>query len=1214
MNLRTVNANQYLDLLTQWFLITVRFVKWIVIICVICTGTIAQNTQSDMSLNMDMALSKAAVVPPSAEPTAFAQYGEYAVNKYTGTPSIQIPVCGMKGKEIGVSFDLSYNAGGIRVADGPTMVGSGWNLGGNFMISRVVNGRPDLKDNYFNFADSITNGIIIPAQPSPNDLDFLREVSKGVIETQPDQFYFNFNGRNGKFYIDPYKEVYLREYNDLIIDVDFDPSNDDIVSFTITDEYGTKYLFNITEETEITYDEVTSASDPTLATTEDIVQYNSTWKLANITSRDGKEKILYTYTNDTDDFDVPINFSQYQGFSYQDCFDGSGPPSTSSTTSNGGPSSVSKILNRQILTSSICLLNNIPVEKVEFTTSDVTCTHAFDGDVQLDKVQYFRKDMTNAAKQWDFTYDCSVGRLTLIALEELPVSGSGSIPPYSFVYQSGTLPDFNSEAVDHWGFYNGNSGNLLPIYNTTTGELNDTNRDPNESLMKTGTLQSINYPTGGTTIFNFEAHTYCVSNTVTNDIPFTYGNSNLSPAFMESCDEFGFGCCMILDGDTDVSQFTQNILVNQEMIDDAFLIVRAEEVSCPIPTNPNLGIYGTVEIVDATDPTISYGSFQVSLGLEKIKFSDHFSPPVGNHMIILKGLSTRIWIDEWTVPQTTNVFQNKTVGGLRIESITSLDSDNNQLLKKEYAYHQNSASCSSGNLFGDPNYLQLGMYHYHFVPFFGGGGPPESMCFSSRVLANSRSDLGTVQGSHIGYSRVEELVIRDFNTLAIAGKSVDYFHNQNFNQYSRDPVFNGKVIKKEYFHENGNILSRKEYQYSFDDDSDHRGELFFGYTVQMDPNQDNLDHLYIDDMGNYIWTQNLDIAQSNDYQGSWITNLSRSDIRLLEQHFVYPTQEKETLFYYDQNEAYASEVSNTLNFFFDDPDHLQMTSRSQINSDGKEYLDLYRYMNEYESGLDPDAISSVGDALLAQNKLLPAWRTERYIGTESPTNLLDGSKTIYDNFNLTLYPATLYRYEYDLITPSPSAINGWKVQVEYNDYNFQGNITDFRLDGWDDSYVIGYSSTGKISNSSFINFTTTYSYDAFDLLSSKVNIDGTQQTYIYDGLLRLTSAKDECRNVTVSYDYHYKDQSIAGIGGTSSLNFTKITTDYPLTTGSALDELENYFYLDDIGRPVQTVLRNQSGAPNTDQIISTAYDDAGRVHRQYEQIGAPTMMENTILH
>ena len=115
-------------------------------------------------------------------------------------------------------------------------------------------------------------------------------------------------------------------------------------------------------------------------------------------------------------------------------------------------------------------------------------------------------------------------------------------------------------------------------------------------------------------------------------------------------------------------------------------------------------------------------------------------------------------------------------------------------------------------------------------------------------------------------------------------------------------------------------------------------------------------------------------------------------------------------------------------------------------------------------------------------------------------------------------------------------------------------------------------------------------------------------------MLRLTSAKDECRNVTVSYDYHYKDQSIAGIGGTSSLNFTKITTDYPLTTGSALDELENYFYLDDIGRPVQTVLRNQSGAPNTDQIISTAYDDAGRVHRQYEQIGAPTMMENTILH
>jgi len=67
----------------------------------------------------------------------------------------------------------------------------------------------------------------------------------------------------------------------------------------------------------------------------------------------------------------------------------------------------------------------------------------------------------------------------------------------------------SSNAVDFWGYYNGANGNQHQIAKTinlnTTG-YNFANRNPNFYYAKTGVLNSIIYPTGGKTTFNYEEH------------------------------------------------------------------------------------------------------------------------------------------------------------------------------------------------------------------------------------------------------------------------------------------------------------------------------------------------------------------------------------------------------------------------------------------------------------------------------------------------------------------------------------------------------------------------------------------------------------------------------------------------------------------------------------------------------------------------------------
>ena len=65
-------------------------------------------------------------ITPSPNSCALAQYVDYPVSLYTGTPSINIPIHTIETGPYSFPINLSYHASGIRVAQEATWVGLGW--------------------------------------------------------------------------------------------------------------------------------------------------------------------------------------------------------------------------------------------------------------------------------------------------------------------------------------------------------------------------------------------------------------------------------------------------------------------------------------------------------------------------------------------------------------------------------------------------------------------------------------------------------------------------------------------------------------------------------------------------------------------------------------------------------------------------------------------------------------------------------------------------------------------------------------------------------------------------------------------------------------------------------------------------------------------------------------------------------------------------------
>lgn len=152
-------------------------------------------------------------IPTSPEVAQLGNFGNLPVDKHTGTVNINVPIHNIDFEGLSIPINLSYNTGGIRVAQEATWVGLGWNLTSNAVISRKINGFDDLLDLANSSASLKSSGYIytptvnvdssVPNQKltvtDSTDISDSYAYSNLALDMEPDLFTVSLFGQSYSF-------------------------------------------------------------------------------------------------------------------------------------------------------------------------------------------------------------------------------------------------------------------------------------------------------------------------------------------------------------------------------------------------------------------------------------------------------------------------------------------------------------------------------------------------------------------------------------------------------------------------------------------------------------------------------------------------------------------------------------------------------------------------------------------------------------------------------------------------------------------------------------------------------------------------------------------------------------------------------------------------------------------------------------------------------
>jgi hypothetical protein len=380
------------------------------------------------------------------------------------------------------------------------------------------------------------------------------------FETIPDIFSFNFNGISGKFFMSANGSIDVISNDSHKLIVDLSGMNSQpytavctpkyVSEIKIIDEKGNKYYFG-GESKNLEYSNFlgTNANGEGNAKTPVI----NSWYLTKIEFPNG-ELLKYNYADDNISIaNYGINFCIYESSFWH----GSVYAETRKFIElNDHVNSFAKLTNSDIqyvgygqshLNASYSsgygntfslvkktYLSNIEYKdvKIEFnylnqdniyTNTQILSASQFDSrykDFQQKKLDNITvKYSSNLVNKIDFAYSLPNAQYPRIFLNKVTEMGKN---PYILKYDfsnAANTPVPHTCAIDYWGYYNGKLSNdpnssypkLVPEVNYyDNGEFQYTTdvREPNFNFSKMYSLQSIQYPTGGLSVFEYEPHIY----------------------------------------------------------------------------------------------------------------------------------------------------------------------------------------------------------------------------------------------------------------------------------------------------------------------------------------------------------------------------------------------------------------------------------------------------------------------------------------------------------------------------------------------------------------------------------------------------------------------------------------------------------------------------------------------------------------------------------
>lgn len=735
----------------------------------------------------------------SPDVAALGKFGNIPVNECTGATDITIPIFHINIGKMDLPISLDYHTGGIRVDESASSVGLGWALSGIGVVSRNVVNIPDEDVNGYLSSpppDSLYNDWVHGGGQYGDAIDvqyatWLNEFRQGGAEADPDIYSYNINGQSGKFLI-------LRDLSIMQI-----PLSNNLIfqaggGFRITDANGIIYIFDITEHTEVPMQSVTEF-------------YVGSWRLSKMIDPDLADTVFFSYDQSGGVSTDHLYAYAYNFLTASDC-DSKGQPgeqfhvNTINRTDERFPSQISwrggKIQFSNVSDrsdrSSEERLDHINVYSV------VKGQQVLIKTVQLYQ-SYFGGTPSTQSDERNY-------RLRLDAVSVLPTSGNIQPQTWRMTYNNSPMAPRESANQDIWGFNNGKqNSSLIPeqtVYFGGTAQIIEpgNSRDANAGAMQACIISSIQYPTGGKSVFEFEPHQWLsyFDYTEPEYIPCAaYSQTSPDSKTTFTIDPLGSNYNMtyyfssynyLPSGANYQPQRPYATVTDQTTGQQTMISANSDPTQSlstllnPVPWTPIPGHTYTVEV--------------------------NLNTPAG-----VTSVNAQFYVN-WTRTYG-NVPKTNIGGGLRIKSVTNYDQDGTVIGKDVYKY--GLAEDGNGQLLTPANYLQVTSrrINYECSVSVGTGNPADGIsCIGSNgdgltIYANPVFPATQFMGSPVLYPSVTKYQL-DAQGYPSNGKSVFAYRIYDdqpafaTTDYQGDGVL---MILNDW--KNGHLFSQSDYKYDF---------------------------------------------------------------------------------------------------------------------------------------------------------------------------------------------------------------------------------------------------------------------------------------------------------------------------------------------------------------------------------------------------------------
>ncbi|MFY7843770.1 hypothetical protein [Chryseobacterium gambrini] len=413
----------------------------------------AYNSQTATSENTSIPN----IFPPKASVMPMFRMEQIPVNLSTGIPDISHNLLSTPiDNTLFYNFKISYHPSQVRVEEIGSELGVGWSTSDLGIITRTVNGVNDDKSLW----GILDNQVMMPGNNFDgtiyaNSSEWLKKrvyesLYSGQYDILSDEYMFSFLGNSGKFVFifedGAIKPKILGTEKKFKIQYGRDAANGHFTSFSITDDKGYQYIFDLYESDTNTISSTSvsqinqSGNMPVLPQTE----YKNNWHLTKIKAPSGNEVLS----------------AQYEMYNFPDS-------ETRSTEYN-------HIIDQNVkdyYKYKVQQLNHLdylqPLYKMDVITKNNNTYKLKQINIPDRAVIYYDKVTVNGQDFLDKIrlFDAHNRLINSYKFNIIP-SGSKSVLSgvvneqdnkfnYSFHY-NGVLADADSKEKDNWGYYNNN--------------------------------------------------------------------------------------------------------------------------------------------------------------------------------------------------------------------------------------------------------------------------------------------------------------------------------------------------------------------------------------------------------------------------------------------------------------------------------------------------------------------------------------------------------------------------------------------------------------------------------------------------------------------------------------------------------------------------------------------------------------------------------------